>query len=197
MTSSTTMPQLTGFETLIGLESATDATMLDFWRWGFSNLLFNDVRGVFGEWMVAKLLGIELSQRDSWAAYDLETRGVHIEVKTTAFLQAWKLSPTENPVFSGLKGQTWSLDSGYSGIATYNADLYVFCLQIEKDIDSWKALDLEQWRFFLLTVDAVKARGCDSISLSALTKCTPELTAGEFQREAEKNITTLQKEKQQ
>lgn len=170
---------LTGNECLHGL---VNATTQDFWRWGFSDLLFNDVRGVFGEWLVACILGLEQKPRESWAAFDLITpSGVRIEVKTAAFLQAWAPDRiTENPVFSGLKGQIWALETGYSGQATYNADLYVFCLQIEKEICNWDAFDLAQWRFFLLTQEQLFERGTQSITLSALRSCTPELTAEEF-----------------
>jgi len=32
------------------------ATVLDFWQWAFSDLSMNNIRGVFSEWLVAKLL---------------------------------------------------------------------------------------------------------------------------------------------
>jgi hypothetical protein len=182
----TISPLLSGEETLAGLESTSDATMLDFWRWGYSSLLFNDTRGVFGEWMVAKLLGIDPLPRDSWAAYDLVTpSGVRIEVKTTAYLQAWNPNtPSKTLTYTRLKGQAWTVKTDYASAATYNADLYVFCLQTETDPARWNALDLAQWRFFLLTQEHLAARDSRSITLSALRKCTQELTASEFQHEA-------------
>lgn len=189
----TVASELTGEEQPSGNGVQLDATLLDFWRWRFRNLLFNDVRGVYGERLVAQLLEIAPPPRDSWAAYDLMTpEGVRVEVKTTAFLQAWNpTASTKKPVFSGLKGQAWTLETGYSGIATYNADLYVFCLQIEQDITRWNALDLAQWRFFLLPKATVEQRNCQSISLSALRKCTRELTACEFMQEARAMITLI------
>lgn len=65
-----------------GLDPA-DARVLEFWRWAFGDLCHNNVRGVFAEWLVAKLLGVELPPtRDAWAAHDLEWRdGLTIEVK--------------------------------------------------------------------------------------------------------------------
>jgi hypothetical protein len=30
----------------------TDQTMLDFWQWGFSNILTNNLRGIFAEFLV-------------------------------------------------------------------------------------------------------------------------------------------------
>ena len=179
-------PPLTGTESLIGLNSIAGASMLDFWRWGFSDLLCNDIRGVFGEWMVARLLGIDSPPRDSWAPCDLVTpSGMRIEVKTTAYLQVWNPQPSKTLTFSGLKGRTWTLATGYSATATFNADLYVFCLQTETDVARWNALDLAQWRFFTQTREQLESRGCRSITLSALRKITPELTAVELQREVE------------
>ena len=53
------------------------ATVRDFWQWAFSDLCSNDIRGVFAEWLVAKLLNIDLrTMRDSWAHWDLVTVGI-------------------------------------------------------------------------------------------------------------------------
>jgi len=57
-------------------------------------------------------------------------------------------------------------------------------VQIEQDIERWNALDLEQWRFYILTREQLAIRDSRSITLSALRNCTPELTAADFQREA-------------
>lgn len=72
------------------------ASILDFWQWAFSDLCANNVRGVFAEWLVAKLLDIDLPDaRDSWAAWDLQTaEGVTIEVKCGAYVQSWETSLT-------------------------------------------------------------------------------------------------------
>ena len=98
---------LTGNEQLrSSTASLENATVLDFWRWAFSNLQMNDVRGVFAEWIVAKLLNIPLNVRDPWSEWDLITRdGVRIEVKASAYLQAWSQKQPSRIVFTGLKGR--------------------------------------------------------------------------------------------
>lgn len=48
-----------GDEQIIG----TDKTLLDFWRWGFSDVLNNTTRGIFAEYLVATALGIEAQPR--------------------------------------------------------------------------------------------------------------------------------------
>lgn len=169
------------------------ATVLDFWRWAFSDLQANNLRGVFAEWLVAKLLDIDLTRRDSWAGWDLETQeGVRIEVKTSAYLQTWNQSRPSKIIFSGLKGQTWSPETGYSGEATFNADLYVFCVQIERAAHRWDALDLEQWRFYLLRRKELVRKNCRSLSLPALSRIAQEFDAGELRRQAAAMIKDLQ-----
>lgn len=162
-----------------------DATVLDFWRWAFSDLRANNLRGIFAEWLVAKLLNLPLSVRDSWAGWDLETpEGVKIEVKTSAYLQSWSQASLSNIVFSGLKGQTWDPQTGYSGTPTFNADLYVFCVQVEQDASRWNALDLNQWRFYLVPREEIANQDYRTISLTTLSRLSPELTAPDFRRQA-------------
>jgi hypothetical protein len=36
----------------------SDASLLEFWRWAFSDLCDDDVKGIFAEWLVLKLLNI-------------------------------------------------------------------------------------------------------------------------------------------
>ena len=80
-----------GTECLHGSGSVpADATLLDFWRWVFGNICSNNLRGIFAEWMVAKLLALKLTVRDSWGEYDLQTpEGCRIEVKATGRVQVW------------------------------------------------------------------------------------------------------------
>ena len=61
-----------------------NATVLDFWRWGFGDLSDDDVKGFFAEWLVHKLLGVNSVRRVSWANSDVITPGkTRIEVKAT------------------------------------------------------------------------------------------------------------------
>ncbi len=175
------------------IESLENVTVLDFWSWAFSNLQMNDVRGVFAEWMVAKLLDIPLSMRDSWGECDLVARGgVRIEVKTSAYLQAWAQKQPSRIVFAGLKGRRLNTRTNqYARTATYNADIYVFCVQIEKDPDRWDALDLDQWRFYLMTRLDIEQLDQKSLSLGALAKMCPEMRANEFRAKATAMIDSI------
>ena len=46
-------------------------TLLDFWRWGTSDLVSNATRGRLAEFIVATALGISpCGARDEWSAWD-------------------------------------------------------------------------------------------------------------------------------
>jgi hypothetical protein len=186
--------RLTGQERLARAD-VPNATMLDFWQWAFSDLRANSLRGVLAEWIVANLLGlapIDPPVRDPWGECDLRTpEGVTLEVKASAYLQSWMETGTSKIVFAGLRGQTWTPQTGYSGKATYNARLYVFCVQTEKDPARWDALDLGQWRFYLATRDQLAALDILSITLPTLQTLGKELTATDLPHEAWRIIREL------
>jgi len=154
-------------------------TVGDFGRWAFGDLKANNVRGVFAEWMVGRILGLPRpeSPRDSWAECDLRTEDdFRIEVKAGAYHQTWEQKRPSRLVFAGLKGQTWNPTDGYSGTATYIAD--------QKNPAEWDALDLDQWRFYVLTWQEVEATWQRSLALSVLEKKAATLTAAELRARA-------------
>lgn len=125
---------------------APAGTIVDFWRWAYSDLMGNTTRGVFAEWLVARLLDLPATARVEWDACDLVTpEGVRIEVKCGAYRQRWHSHhPVSKIVFTGLRARSWSPDGGYSPAPSFNADLYAFCVQTQIDIARWDALDLSQ-----------------------------------------------------
>ena len=61
-----------------------------FWCWMRPSLPENWLRGVVGEFLVAKALGLTQEPRVGWLSWDLKTKdGVRIEVKTSGYLQRW------------------------------------------------------------------------------------------------------------
>lgn len=148
------MAQLTGEERLSGSGlPAAPATVLHFWQWAFSDLGQNALRGVFAEWMVAKLIGADTTGRDPWDDCDLVTRGgLRIEVKAAAYRQAWHGTGAafSKIVFSGLHGRRLE-GRQYAGGSTYNADLYVFCVLDNRSPDA-DPLELRNWKFWIMRV---------------------------------------------
>jgi hypothetical protein len=160
-------------------------TMSDFWLWAFGDLRSNNVRGVFAEWMVAQILGLEPNPRGSWDNYDLQLRdGRTVEVKASAYLQVWHTaaSPPSKILFTGLKGNRW-LDAEQKRSTegkTFNADLYVFCVQIERDSERWDAFDLAQWDFYVVPRAQLEAYGAASLQLTTVQRFAQKVTAEEL-----------------
>ena len=109
------------------------------------------------------------------------------EVKTSAYVQAWSQKGASRIMFGGPHARKLDPESNvYRETSTYNADIYVFCVQIEKDVDQWNALDLNQWRFYALSNDDMREIGFRSISLATLhARCQP-MKADDF-------VTTMQR----
>ena len=175
---------LNGNEAIYGEgEPVANGTALDFWRWAYSDLCMNNVRGVFAEWLVARLLNLPQRLRDAWAECDLSTEdGITIEVKAGAYLQAWhdQASKPSLITFSRLRGRKWLPDNRYADQQTCNADFYVFCVQIEIRASEWDAFNLSQWRFYVLSKAQVEAVGQGSMGLGRVRSMARELTASEF-----------------
>lgn len=119
------------------------ATVLDFWRWSGSDLLDNAQRGIVAEFLVAQALGAASEPRREWEAYDILYKDRYkIEVKSTAYVQAWEQ------------------DKAYHGeykIEKRTADIYVLSLLHHKNKKYRRdtncppnPLDLDHWEFAVL-----------------------------------------------
>lgn len=53
-------------------------------------------------------------------------------------------------------------------VATYNADVYVFCVQTSSKHEEYDPLDISQWDFYVLPRQQVAALNCKSVGLSTL-----------------------------
>ena len=72
---------------------ALEHNVADFWRWAYSNLAANNLRGHLAEFLVGSDLGVTDRPRVEWADHDLRTKsGFKVEVKSAAYLQTWKQS---------------------------------------------------------------------------------------------------------
>jgi hypothetical protein len=177
-----------GRETLFGGGTeALSAGILDFWRWAYSDLTDNVNRGVFAEWMVGRLLGMDFTAtRVPWDSCDLITpEGIRVEVKATAYVHVWTQHATAPTAkrntarFTGLCGRAWTdaSQTQTADEATFNADVYVFCLQANRDPMTWDALNLDQWEFYVLSRSRVERNGCQSMAISILRNLTTVVSA--------------------
>lgn len=161
---------------LSGDEPIAGGTVLDFWRWAFSDLRVNVARGVFAEWLVGRALGCVEVVRREWDEFDLVTPdGIRVEVKSAAYLQAWEQSAHSTIRFSRLSGQPNDDDQGTSrAVRQYRADVFVFAVLVTRDHSLLDPLDLSQWRFWVASRNAIAATGYRSLSLSAAERICGE-----------------------
>lgn len=154
--------------------AALDTSVLDFWRWSASDLLSNATRGRLGEFIVAMSLGLAQGVRNEWDPYDLKTpKGVKLEVKTSAYLQAWQQKEPSKIIFGIAPTFRWDGTTGkYDSTQLRQADVYVFCVLGNKDDTTVDPLNLDQWRFWVLPTRVLneKAPTQKSITLSTLER---------------------------
>lgn len=156
---------LTGDEPIAGAR----ATVRDFWAWTLSDLRTNTVRPMLAEFLVARALGAAHRPRIEWDAFDVRTPdGLRIEVKSGAYLQAWEQARLSRITFGGLNARTWTSKDGYSQAGSYNADVYVFAVLTATDHETYDALDVDQWSFWVLPRSVVEGRGQQSMGLSSV-----------------------------
>jgi len=152
------------------------AKVTDFWRWGYSRLMADVTRGVLAEFIVARLIGSDMTNPGSpHREFDFRTASGHkVEVKSSAYVQDWNTRTATVPSFGGLKGKTYLDSDDYYESKTepeYHSDIFVFCVLKEKDADTVDPLNLEQWDFYVLTRSALEGAGRpNSLSLSQICK---------------------------
>lgn len=155
---------LTGDEHFKGL----DHTVKEFWSYAARDLRSNVLRGVLAEWLVAKAVGAA-EPRPEWDEFDVLTPdSVRVEVKSSAYLQAWPQRDLSEISFSGLRSKKLGPDNRYSDQRTFNADVYVFCVQTAQSHDAYDPLDVSQWAFYVLPQSRVEAIGQRSIGLARI-----------------------------
>ena len=158
---------LDGSDHFIGL----DATVADFWRFAMNDLRMNNARGYLAEYLVAKALDLRDVTRVEWDAYDLLLDGVRVEVKSSAYLQAWEQHRLSRIEFSGLRGTRYHPRLGYDpGGKRLNAHVYVFCVQTATSHEDYRPLDLGQWSFYVLPRSVLERLGSASIGLEAVSR---------------------------
>jgi len=133
--------------------SGLDARVRDFWRFAMSDLRMNNTRGYLAEFLVAQALGLSEVKRVEWDAYDLLFEGIRIEVKSSAYLQAWPQERLSRIGFSGLRS------TATDGTRALMADVYVFCVQASTTHVGYDPLDREQWKVHVVGREALTSAG--------------------------------------
>jgi hypothetical protein len=147
--------------------------LLSFWQWTTSDLISNATRGRLAEYLVARAIGLGSDGvRDEWAAYDLcSADGTKIEVKSAAYVQSWHQRAPSSISFVVPKTLAWDAETNRLATeAQRQADVYVFALLAHTDKATIDALDVSQWRFYVLPTAVLnsRTRSQHSITLKSL-----------------------------
>ena len=122
--------RLSGEEPLVSPDGEQVGSLIDFWRWAYSDLVGNAERGALAEYIVACALEINHKVRIGWDKYDLLTEeGISVEVKTSGYLQTWEQKELSNIIFGIQPTIGWdSKTNQYDNEPKRQADIYVFCV---------------------------------------------------------------------
>ncbi|MFG2915598.1 hypothetical protein ACGF0D_22270 [Kitasatospora sp. NPDC048298] len=165
-----------GGETFLGTDAGT---VLEFWRYAMPDLRTNTTRGLLAEFLVHRAVGA-VRRNAEWESFDvLAPNGLRIEVKTSAYLQAWGQRRLSEIRFSRLRGRTWTPGDGDAPEQSYNADVYVFALHTARTHADYDPLDIGQWDFYVASRALVEATGRASLGLASVRRLCGEPVAYE------------------
>ena len=129
--------------------------VLDLWRYAYSQL--NNMRPQIAEFLVAQALEIKKAENSSyWTAYDMSYRNKRVEVKETSYVHPWnkkKISDTRTFSIAPSKNEYWFGNVPEDiQLEEYSrqSDVYVFCLNTDKNIESPSPLNLDYWEFYVV-----------------------------------------------
>jgi len=148
----------------------TGGSIVDFWRWAFSSLADNTLRGIFAEYLVGQALGVVSDSRVEWDAFDLHYDGAGIEVKSSAEQQTWAQEKPSVIRFDIAKKRFWnSATNEVTATPDRPADIYVFCHYAGAATNE-AVVDPANWVFYVLATAVLNDELGDqkSVGLSTL-----------------------------
>ena len=128
-----------------------------FRNWALGNLVDNEIRGIFAEWLVGRALDAiaDGDMRQGWDAYDLLYGVVKVEVKASGLSQSWNLHDRSNPRFDIAPRQwTWLASTNRwieNDPPARPADVYVFCLHAPVPATNDNVSDPAKWKFWVVS----------------------------------------------
>ena len=129
-------------------------SVLDFWRYMYSQI--GAYPAELAEFLVARALGVKRPENlDYWSAYDMSYRGRRIEVKETRYIHSWnkdKLSNVRTFSIAPTNNRYWgsTLNLHPERKIARQSDVYVFCLNINKEYEKSDPLNIDYWRFYIV-----------------------------------------------
>ena len=159
--------QLNGDEQFKIGDQSIGLTMLDFWRFKYSNI-FN-LQEVIAEFLVAKALGRDVSDNDEyWTLFDIKYRGKRIEVKETSYYHTWNEGKTvsQQRVFGIEKANSSYENDSIENRYERQCDVYVFCLNNGDTKEESNPLELNNWEFYVVPTEFINEHCGDNKTIS-------------------------------
>ncbi len=155
-------------------------SVLDYWRFQYCQL--KNQQDNIAEYLVSRALNICKAENVSfWTGYDLSYQGKRIEVKSSSYVHTWnKKRVSEVRTFSIAPSNNYywygEADKNGKTVARQN-ELYIFCLNENRDISNANPLIIDNWTFFVIPtfmIDAMCEKSGNpnqkTISLSVVKK---------------------------
>lgn len=145
----------------------TGITMLDFWKFQYSNIY--NMQEYIAEFIVAKALGLNTAHnQDWWTLYDIFYRNKRIEVKETSYYHAWNEDGkcSRQRTFGITKANSAYENEGTENHYERQNDIYVFCLNTGETRDSSYPLELSNWEFYIVPTSVINEKCNDQKRIS-------------------------------
>ena len=180
---------MTGNEKFTSNGHELDFSMLDYWRYKYSQIY--DLQDTIAEFIVEKALGLEKSYNtDYWTLFDVEYRNTRIEIKETSYYHAFN---TDGNIS---KQRAFGITKAYSeyknpdSVFERQNDIYVFCLNIGNDKESSNPLKMENWEFYIVPTSIIneKCKDNKTISLGVVRELSRKFAYEEIKEEIDRII---------
>ena len=172
-----------------------------FRNWALGNLVNNEIRGTFAEWLVGRALDAiaDGDVRQGWDAYDLLYGDAKVEVKASGLSQSWNLYKRSNPRFDvAPRRWTWlaSIDRWIENDPPARpADVYVFCLHAPVPATNANVSDPAKWKFWVvsrLTLDDQLGKQ-KSVGLATLDRLAERIRWSDIKAEVDRCIQEVRR----
>lgn len=189
--------KLTGNERFRYNGKDLDLNILEFWQYKFSEIY--DRQDEIAEYIVEKALGLKKSQNtEYWTLWDIDYRGMRIEVKETAYFHSW-----DKPGEPRSMQRSWGIGKAYSEYMdpttekVRNNDIYVFCLITGFERKDANPLNLDNWEFYVVPTNLINRECGDNktISLGRVRSFSPCTKYPELKRTIDETIDKIKEEK--
>lgn len=133
----------------------------EFWEFTYSYL--EGQIAYIAEFLVAKALGITKAQNVKyWTAYDIAYRNKRIEIKSTSYVHSWNTKKVSNTRIFSIRPSSskyWSrtFAEQEADILERQSDIYIFCLNTNKEIGNEKSLLIDDWDFYVVPTKKINA----------------------------------------